>query len=200
MRDIIDKPTQMIFRELVSEYILELGTTEWGSFQMDAMWMGGDGKTVLNNESNFNLFNGRTEKTPFDPSPYGWKVPAAGRESREMCEHPNLFFARNGAYLKGIWNNLNTKAMANGPVLHCATRYSNTDALVLNYYDIPNQRWTHTTNGGILAGGDYKTYASTQLPIRCIENEAESDYRDYTQDAIMQNARSATRAARRYHR
>ena len=200
MRDIIDKPTQMIFRELVSEYILELGTTEWGSFQMDAMWMGGDGKTVLNNESNFNLFNGRTEKTPFDPSPYGWKVPAAGRESKEMCEHPNLFFARNGAYLKGIWNNLNTKAQANGPVLHCATRYSNTDALVLNYYDLSNQKWTHTTNGGVLAGGDYKTYASTQLPIRCIENEAESDYRDYTQDAIMQNARSATRAARRYHR
>ena len=200
MRDIIDKPTQMIFRELVSEYILELGTTEWGSFQMDAMWMGGDGKTVLNNESNFNLFNGRTEKTPFDPSPYGWKVPAAGRESKEMCEHPNLFFARNGAYLKGIWNNLNTQAQANGPVLHCATRYSNTDALVLNYYDLPGQKWTHTTNGGILAGGDYKTYASTQLPIRCIENEAESDYRDYTQDAIMQNARSATRAARRYHR
>lgn len=200
MRDIIDKPTQMIYRDARSEYILELGTYSMGAFQTSSMWMGGDGRTILNNESNFNLFTGKTVKTPFDPSPYGWKVPAAGIESKNMCEHKHLFFARNGAYLSGKWDNLNTKALANGPVLHCATRYSNSDDLVVSYYDLIRKKWTHTPNAGVLGEGDVKIYASTQLPIRCIENEEESDYRDYTQDAVMQNARNATRAARTYHR
>ena len=84
--------------------------------------------------------------------------------------------------------------------LHVATCYANSDALVFNYYDLGQQRWTHTVNGGIISSANTITMASSQIPIRCIENEKESDYRDYTAAGVMQNARSATRAARSYHR
>ena len=85
-------------------------------------------------------------------------------------------------------------------VLHVATRAANTDKLIFNFFLFSTGRWTHTDTGGDVGGGNSKTYASTHYPIRCIENEAESDYLDYTQDAVMSNARNATRALRTYYR
>ena len=200
MHDIIKNPTELYARNKESEYILELGTTEWGAYLMKKMWQGGDAPACLNNEASFSNFTAKTQKTPFDPSPYGWKVPSAGAESLGLCEHPNLRFSRTGGFLAGWYNYMRINTEGNCVVLHVATRAANTDKLIFNYYLFSSGRWTHTDTGGDVAGGDSKTYASTQYPIRCIENEAESDYRDYTVEGVMMNARSATKAARRYHR
>ena len=200
MHDIINKPTQMIARNLQSEYIMELGTSEWGAYTKKKIWQGGDAASILNNERGFANFLGKTDKTPFDPSPYGWKVPSAGEESLELCDHPNLVFARTGGFLAGWYNTMNLASEGQNVALHVATCYANSDALVFNYYDLARQRWTHTINGGVISGANTITMASSQIPIRCIENEKESDYRDYTAAGVMMNARSATKAARRYHR
>ena len=200
MHDIINKPTQMIARNLQSEYIMELGTSEWGAYTKKRIWQGGDAASILNNERGFANFSAKTDKTPFDPSPYGWKVPSAGMESLELCNHPNLVFARTGGFLAGWWNVMLLDSEGQNVALHVATCYANSDALVFNYYDLGSQRWTHTVNGGIISGANTITMASSQIPIRCIENEKESDYRDYTAAGVMQNARSATKAVRRYHR
>lgn len=200
MHDIIRFPTEMYARNKVSEYILELGTTEWGAYLMKKMWQGGDAPGCLNNEMSFNNFAARTQKTPFDPSPYGWKVPAAGAESRGLCQHPNLTFSKTGGFLAGWYNYMHIPTEGNFVALHVATRAANVDALIFNYFLFSTGRWTHTNTGGDVGGGNSKTYASTHFPIRCIENEAESDYLDYTQDAVMSNARNATRALRTYYR
>ena len=200
MHDIINKPTQMIARNLQSEYIMELGTSEWGAYTKKKIWQGGDAASILNNERSFANFLAKTDKTPFDPSPYGWKVPSAGMESLELCSHPNLVFARNGGFLAGWFNTMNISSEGNNVALHVATCYANSDALVFNYYDLGSQLWTHTITGGVVSGANTITMASSQIPIRCIENEKESDYRDYTATGVMMNARSATKAARRYHR
>ena len=200
MHDIINKPTQMIARNLQSEYIMEFGTSEWGAYTKKRIWQGGDAASILNNERGFANFSAKTDKTPFDPSPYGWKVPSAGEESLELCNHPYMVFARTGGFLAGWYNTMNLGSEGKNVALHVATCYANSDALVFNYYDLGQQRWTHTVNGGIISGANTITMASSQIPIRCIENEKESDYRDYTAAGVMQNARSATRAARSYHR
>lgn len=200
MHDIINKPTQMIARNLQSEYIMEFGTSEWGAYTKKRIWQGGDAASILNNERGFANFSAKTDKTPFDPSPYGWKVPSAGEESLELCNHPYMVFARTGGFLAGWYNTMNIGSEGNNVALHVATCYANSDALVFNYYDLGQQRWTHTVNGGIISGANTITMASSQIPIRCIENEKESDYRDYTAAGVMQNARSATKAVRRYYR
>ena len=200
MHDIIRFPTEMYARNKVSEYILELGTTEWGAYLMKKMWQGGDAPGCLNNEMSFNNFTAKTQKTPFDPSPYGWKVPSAGAESRGLCQHPNLTFSKTGGFLGGWYNYMHIPTEGNFVALHVATRAANVDVLIFNYFLFSTGRWTHTNTGGDVGGGNSKTYASTHFPIRCIENEAESDYLDYTQDAVMSNAKNATRALRTYYR
>ena len=200
MHDIIKNPTELYARNKESEYILELGTAEWGAYLMKKMWQGGDAPSCLNNEASFSNFTAKTQKTPFDPSPYGWKVPSAGAESLGLCAHPNLRFSRTGGFLAGWYNYMRINTEGNCVVLHVATRAANVDKLLFNYYLFSSRRWTHTDTGGDVGGGNSKTYASTHYPIRCIENEAESDYRDYTVEGVMMNARSATKAARRYHR
>lgn len=200
MHDIIRFPTELYARNKESEYILELGTTEWGAYLMKKMWQGGDAPGCLNNEASFNNFAARTQKTPFDPSPYGWKVPAAGAESRGLCQHPNLTFSKTAGFLAGWYYYMRINTEGNCVVLHVATRAANTDKLIFNFFLFRTGRWTHTDTGGDVGGGNSKTYASTHYPIRCIENEAESDYLDYTQDAVMSNARNATRALRTYYR
>ena len=65
---------------------------------------------------------------------------------------------------------------------------------LINYYDNSRSRWFFTNTGGAFGTGDVKNSPSGNYNIRCIENEAESDYLDYTQDAVLKNVKNATRA------
>lgn len=199
LNELIQNPTGMARKDALAENIIEFGSNEISSVLGKSSWQGGDGLTVLNNEYNFRNFKFGTQKTPFDPSPYGWKVPAAGSEAVNMTDNPNLAFSMTGAYINGNIG-FSVAADANGVILHLATCYSNSDMRLINYYDNSRSRWFFTNTGGAFGTGDVKNSPSGNYNIRCIENEAESDYRDYTQDAVLHDARNATRAVFRSRR
>ena len=197
LNELIQNPAGMARKDALAENILEFGSTEISATLGQVSWQGGDGPTILNNDRNFAKFPSGTEKTPFDPSPYGWKVPAAGAESMNMCQSDKLVFSKTCAYINGNIG-FTTGPTANGVILHVATRYGKSDARVINYYDNNRKQWFHTNTSGAFGLADVKNSPSGNYNIRCIENEAESDYRDYTQDAVLSNARNATKAARLY--
>ena len=200
INDLIQNPDKFAYKDKLAENILEFGSNEISSALGKASWQGGDGQTVLNNEYNFRNFKYGTQKTPFDPSPYGWKVPAAGMESVGMTENPNITFSKTGAFISGNANGFASKTTGNGVILHCATCYSNSDMRLISFYVFGRDRWSFTNTAGAFGTGDVKNHSSGNYNVRCIENEEESDYRDYTQDAVLSNAFRATKAARRYHR
>ena len=187
----------MARKDALAENIIEFGSNEISATLGQVSWQGGQGATILNNDRNFANFPHKTKKTPFDPSPYGWKVPSAGVESMNMCQSDKLVFSKTCAYINGNIG-FATGATANGVILHVATRYGSSDARVINYYDNIRLKWSHTNTSGAFGLADVKNSSSGNYNIRCIENEEESDYRDYTQDAVLSNARNATKAARLY--
>ena len=193
LNDLIKNPTKLHYKDAVASGIIEFGSNEISATLGKVSWQGGNGPTILNNRRNFVAFPFKTEKTPFDPSPYGWKVPSAGAESLNMVNNPNLVWSMTGAYLNGNIR-FNAGALANGVIVHVATCFGNSDKRVICYYDNNRLEWFFTDTDGSFAGGDYKTYASSNFNVRCIENEAESDYLDYTQDAVLRNVKNATRA------
>lgn len=200
INDLIQNPDKFAFKDKLAENILEFGSNEISAALGKASWQGGDGQTVLNNEYNFRNFKYGTQKTPFDPSPYGWKVPAAGMESVRMAENPHLVFSKTGAFISGNANGFASKTTGDGVILHCATCYGNSDMRLISFYVFSRDRWFFTNTAGAFGTGDVKNHTAGNYNVRCIENEEESDYRDYTQDAVLSNAFRATKAARRYHR
>lgn len=199
LNDLIKNPTKLHYKDAVACGIIEFGSNEISATLGKVSWQGGNGPTILNNRRNFIAFTFKTEKTPFDPSPYGWKVPAAGAEAMNMINNSYLVWSMTGAYLNGNIR-FNAGASANGVIVHVATCYGNSDRRVICYYDNNRNDWFLTDTDGSYAGGDYKTYASSNYNVRCIENEAESDYLDYTQDAVLKNVKNATRAVFRSRR
>lgn len=197
LNELIQNPTMMARKDALAENIIEFGSNEISATLGQVSWQGGQGVTILNNDRNFANFPHKTKKTPFDPSPYGWKVPSAGVESMNMCQSDKLVFSKTWAYINGNIG-FATGATANGVILHVATRYGSSDARVINYYDNSRLKWFHTNTSGAFGLADVKNSPSGNYNIRCIENEEESDYRDYTQDAVLSNARNATKAARLY--
>lgn len=197
LNELIQNPTMMARKDALAENIIEFGSNEISATLGQVSWQGGQGATILNNDRNFANFPHKTKKTPFDPSPYGWKVPSAGVESMNMCQSDKLVFSKTCAYINGNIG-FATGATANGVILHVATRYGSSDARVINYYDNSRLKWFHTNTSGAFGLADVKNSPSGNYNIRCIENEEESDYRDYTQDAVLSNARNATKAARIY--
>ena len=200
INDLIQNPDKFAYKDKLAENILEFGSNEISAALGKASWQGGDGQTVLNNEYNFRNFKYKTQKTPFDPSPYGWKVPAAGMESVRMAESSRLVFSKTGAFIFGNANGFTSGGTGDGVILHCATCYSNSDMRLISFYVFSRDRWFFTNTAGAFGTGDVKNHTSGNYNVRCIENEAESDYRDYTQDAVLSNAFRATKAARTYHR
>ena len=200
INDLIQNPDKFAYKDKLAENILEFGSNEISAALGKASWQGGDGQTVLNNEYNFRNFKYKTQKTPFDPSPYGWKVPAAGMESVRMAENPHLVFSKTGAFISGNANGFASQTTGDGVILHCATCYANSDMRLISFYVFSRDRWFFTNTAGAFGTGDVKNHTAGNYNVRCIENEEESDYRDYTQDAVLSNAFRATKAARRYHR
>lgn len=199
LNDLIKNPTKFHYKDALACSIIEFGSNEISATLGKVSWQGGEGPTILNNRRNFNTFPFKTKKTPFDPSPYGWKVPSAGAEALNMVNNPYLVWAKTCAYLNGN-PAFSTGAAANGVILHLATCFGNSDKRVICYFDNVTRDWYFTDTDGSFGAGDYKTYSSGNYNVRCIENEAESDYLDYTQDAVLKNVKNATRAVFRSRR
>ena len=199
LNDLIKNPTNFHYKDALACGIIEFGSNEISATLGKVSWQGGEGPTILNNRRNFDTFPFKTKKTPFDPSPYGWKVPSAGAEALNMVNNPYLVWSKTCAYLNGN-PGFATGAAANGVILHLATCFGNSDKRLICYFDNNRREWFFTDTDGSFGAGDYKTYSSGNYNVRCIENEAESDYLDYTQDAVLKNVKNATRAVFRTRR
>lgn len=197
LNDLIQNPTKFHHKNDEACGIIEFGSNEISAVLGKVSWQGGNGATILNNRRNFDNYHFKTEKTPFDPSPYGWKVPAAGAESLNMVNNSNLVWSNTHAYIKGD-PAFHTGPLTDAVILHVATCFGNSDKRVICYYTGSN--WVFTDTEGVFGLGDIRTASSGNFNVRCIENEAESDYLNYTQDAVLRNVKNATRAVFRSRR
>ena len=172
MRDFVRDPTGMGFRDDSFTNALEWGPWEYRNEVGNRIWNGLANTTTKETEKRA-MYTEGTVKTPFDPSPYGWKVPAVGRESN-FAASPGFYPAASGCFPKG-----NIEALEwitdgdNYSAYSVSTR--------INVRDInPGIRYEYNTNRmnyDMLKGAN----PSTAIPVRCRLNEKEADYKRYTE-------------------
>ena len=172
MRDFVRDPTAMGFRDDSFTNALEWGPWEYRNEVGNRIWNGLANTTTKETDKRA-MYTEGTVKTPFDPSPYGWKVPAIGRESNYAASS-GFYPAASGCFPKG-----------NSYALEWITDGDNYSAYSvstrINVRDInPGIRYEYNTNRmnyDMLKGAN----PSTAIPVRCRLNEKEADYKRYTE-------------------
>lgn len=196
MKDLIRNPTKMAYRDAQNEYILEFGTRDPNvssgvpsSNASLAIWQGQT--SALEAEGSIRMSATlKTNKTPFDPSPYGWKIPSAGVEANYIRSAQGINLRRTGMFhqgnFTGVGSTIDYVANNNGSYLHLATRVSGYDVLGTLIF-MPSNSWSFgPVNRASTSGQEY--CPSNAMPIRPILNERESDYMRYTEEAFnMEN-------------
>ena len=172
MRDFVRDPTAMGFRDDNFTNALEWGPWEYRNEMGNKIWQGFANTTTMEPAKRA-IYPHGTDKTPFDPSPYGWKVPAAGRESN-FAASPGFYPAASGLFTAGDTRRL--KWISDGDK-HSAYSISTR----INVRDInPGIRYDYGTNEmdfSMLRGAN----PSAAIPVRCRLNEKEADYKRYTE-------------------
>ena len=193
MRDLIQQPTKMAFRDAQNEYILEFGSrdpnvgTDVSVPASLAIWQGSEFALEANKSVRMNA-NLTTIKTPFDPSPYGWKVPSAGREADYIKNAPWINLRHYGFFHKGAYDVLDYVAKGNGCYLHLATRTSSFDALGTLVYTTNNNLWKYGPESRDQASWQ-ENCPSDAIPVRPIMNERETDFKRYTEEGFYLDRR-----------
>ena len=190
MRDLIEQPTKTGERNAQNEYILEFGSrdpnvgTDYSVPASLAIWQGSEFALEANVSVRMNA-NLTTIKTPFDPSPYGWKVPSAGREADYIKIATWMNYRHYGFFHKGLYDKLDYAEAGNACYLHLATRVSGYDVLGTFVYNpkTGEYRYGPATRGNC---ADQVFCPSNVLPVRPITNEREADYKRYTEEGFYQ--------------
>ncbi len=190
MRDLIEQPTKTGERNAQNEYILEFGSrdpnvgTDYSVPASLAIWQGSEFALEANVSVRMNA-NLTTIKTPFDPSPYGWKVPSAGREADYIKNATWMNYRHYGFFHKGLYDKLDYAEKGNAFYLHLATRVSGYDVLGTFVYNpkTGEYRYGPATRGNC---ADQVFCPSNVLPVRPITNEREADYKRYTEEGFYQ--------------
>ena len=184
MRMLIERPTQMCHREADEGYIYEMGVLVGGTttVRAAALWQGTDQMVLKNSAREKALY--RTKKTPLDPCPYGWKVPAAGAlEAMPITERQDLYLPVTGIYLAGNIDDLRVGPPSSGigrlSAFHSATPYSNVDYSPLYFRLHWENSWAY-----IYTAGDVRRCMPGAVPILPIECEDETDYLNYTEEGF----------------
>ena len=185
MRMLIERPTQMCHREADEGYIYEMGVLVGGTttVRAAALWQGTDQMVLKNSARQKALY--RTKKTPLDPCPYGWKVPAAGAlEAMPITEREDLYLPVTGFYAAGNINDLRVGPPSSGvgrfSSFHCATPYANVDYSPLYFRLLfGGASWSY-----IYSAGDLRRCMAGAVPILPIECEDETDYLNYTEEGF----------------
>ena len=184
MRMLIERPTQMCHREADEGYIYEMGVLVGGTttVRAAALWQGTDQMVLKNSAREKALY--RTKKTPLDPCPYGWKVPAAGAlEAMPITERQDLYLPVTGIYLAGNIDDLRVGPPSSGigrlSAFHSATPYSNVDYSPLYFRLHWGNSWAY-----IYTAGDVRRCMPGAVPILPIECEDETDYLNYTEEGF----------------
>lgn len=192
MRDLIRYPYQIATRDRNSEYILECGGPNRFFLNGTVLWQG-EALYTRHDQRARTLLEARTKKTPFDPSPYGWKVPSAGvLEIRKLLNIPSKYLTNNGFIQAGYGPertiNYFTYQPDNVVYLHTATpdigSKGNNDifnnGVIGLKWNGSNSSWEETFN----TDATHPNARSTGLPVRSIENERETDYKKYTEEGF----------------
>ena len=184
LRMLIENPTKMCHRESEYGFIYEHGTTLGGSTAIKAAMWQGRPDVLLRNERARQVARIETAKTPFDPSPYGWKVPAAGAvEFLPLTERHDIILPKTGFFVAGHFNDFRPDNVGDGVMLHVSTPYADRDYDPMYVYMF-GSRWFYSMGGGGIPEGDLKRFPSNANPVLCIENEEESDYLNYTEEGF----------------
>ena len=190
MRDLIQQPTKMALRDAQNEYILEFGSrdpnvgTDVSVPASLAIWQGSEFALEANRSVRMTATL-TTIKTPFDPSPYGWKVPSAGREADYIKNALWINLRHYGFFHKGAYDVLDYVGAGNGCYLHLATRTSAFDALGTLVYTTGNNLWKYGPESRDQASWQ-ENCPSNAMPVRPITNEREADYKRYTEEGFYQ--------------
>lgn len=192
MRDLIRYPYQIAMRDRNSEYILECGGPNRFFLNGTVLWQG-EALYTRHDQRARTLLEARTKKTPFDPSPYGWKVPSAGvLEIRKLLNIPSKYLTNNGIIQAGLGPervvNYFTYQTDNVVYLHTATpdigSKGNNDifnnGVIGLKWNGSKSSWEETFN----VDATHPNARSTGLPVRSIENERETDYKKYTEEGF----------------
>ena len=184
MRMLIERPTQMCHREANEGYIYEMGVLVGGTttVRAAALWQGTDQMVLKNSAREKALY--RTKKTPLDPCPYGWKVPAAGAiESMPITAREDLYLPLSGFFVAGNIDDLRIGPSSSGigriSAFHSATPYSNVDYSPLYFRLHWGNSWAY-----VYTAGDVRRCMPGAVPILPIECEDETDYLNYTEEGF----------------
>lgn len=194
MRDLIQQPTKMAYRDAQNEYILEFGTRDPNvaakvpsSAASLAIWQGREAALEAKNSVRM-VADLKTIKTPFDPSPYGWKVPSAGQEANYIRNAIWMNYRHYGIFYQGNYKGLEYVAAGDDCFFHLATRVSSFDVLGTFSYKEDGKVFGYgpTTRGNASKG---EFCPSNAMPVRPIINERETDYRRYTEEGFYMDKR-----------
>ncbi|WP_027451598.1 fimbrial protein [Porphyromonas uenonis] len=194
MRDLIQQPTKMAYRDAQNEYILEFGTRDPNvaakvpsSAASLAIWQGREAALEAKNSVRM-VADLKTIKTPFDPSPYGWKIPSAGREADYIRKAAWMNYRHYGIFYRGNYKGLEYVAAGDDCFFHLATRVSSFDVLGTFSYKEDGKVFGYgpTTRGNASKG---EFCPSNAMPVRPIINERETDYRRYTEEGFYMDKR-----------
>ena len=184
MRMLIEHPTQMCHRESNNGYIYEMGALVGGTttVRAAALWQGTDQMVLKNSAREKALY--RTKKTPLDPCPYGWKVPAAGAiEAMPITAREDLYLPLSGFFAAGNIDDLRIGPSSSGigriSAFHSATPYANVDYSPLYFRLHWGNAWAYT-----YTDGDLRRCMPGAVPILPIECEDETDYLNYTEEGF----------------
>ena len=177
MKDFVRDPSGMGFRAGDFSNSMEWGPWEFRNEAGNTAWQGTTAVTTYM-EASRRICTNTTIKTPFDPSPYGWKVPAVGRESN-YADSPGFYPAASGCFPKG-----NIEALEWVSKTNKYSAYSVSTRI--NVRDInPGIQYDYSTgimNYNMLRDGN----PSTAIPVRCRVNENELDYKAFTEEGFFQ--------------
>lgn len=177
MKDFVRDPSGMGYRAGTFSNSMEWGPWEFRNEAGNTAWQGTTAVTTYM-ETSRRICTNTTIKTPFDPSPYGWKVPAVGSESN-YAKSRGFYPAASGCFPKGNIEALEWVSNTN--------RYSAYSVSTrINVRDInPGIQYDYSTSGmdyNMLQGAN----PSAAIPVRCRVNENELDYKAFTEEGFFQ--------------
>ena len=180
MKDFVRDPSGMGFRAGTFSNSMEWGPWEFRNEAGNTAWQGTTAVTTYM-EASRRICTNTTIKTPFDPSPYGWKVPAIGRESNYAASS-GFYPAASGCFYQGNSGTLEyIKNTDKYSAYSVSTRINVRDINPGIQYDYS----TRIMNYKLLKGAN----PSAAIPVRCRVNENELDYKAFTEEGFFQRRR-----------
>lgn len=180
MKDFVRDPSGMGFRAPSFSNSMEWGPWEFRNEAGNTAWQGTTAVTTYM-ETSRRICTNTTIKTPFDPSPYGWKVPAVGRESNYAALR-GFYPAASGCFPNGDSGALEWVSNTNKySAYSVSTRINVRDINPGIQYDYSTNRMNYRMLQGVSP--------SVAIPVRCRVNENELDYKAFTEEGFFQRRR-----------